>query len=183
MIRTFIAIDLPKENLEKINNILTFFKSECPEKTLRWVSLQNLHLTIKFLGDIPEKKLTSIKSIIQEVARRIPRFRFAVKGLGMYPNQTKPRVIWLGIETEAPMYQLHHLLDDRLKAQGIKPEKRKFSPHLTIARVSNRADYKQTKQIANILSKFTISHLGAIEVDQIHLYKSQLTPQGPIYSG
>ncbi len=182
MIRSFIAIDLPQPVLGKITEITSYFKTKTPSKALRWVSPDNLHLTIKFLGDVPEKNIEAIKTRISMTASGYRHFSIAIRNLGMYPNPHKPRVIWLGVDCDPTLIELHDELDRSLKKTGIEPEKRAYSPHLTIARVSKRADLNTIKKIGDTLSRFKVDTLGVFDVTKIYLYKSDLTPSGPIYT-
>jgi 2'-5' RNA ligase len=182
MIRSFIAIDLPEAVLDKIFGVSAYFQTQTPPKALRWVAPENLHLTLKFLGDVPEDKLDTIKSLISTTASRYSPFNITIQASGMFPNAQKPRVVWLGVDADPVIGDLHAALEEAMATAGISPEKRPFSPHLTIARVSRRADQDTVKDIGRTLSKFKVDSLGEFMVDRIHLYQSDLTPKGPIYT-
>ncbi len=182
MLRTFIALDFPEAILQKADKIISYFKGKTPPRALRWVAIDNLHLTIKFLGDVPENNIDQIKSTIIQTVKRIPPCQISVRGFGMYPDARRPRVVWLGIDHDAGIINLHDALDGALTSINIKPEKRPFSPHLTIARVSRRADEKVVKSIGATLSKFKVDSLGSMTIQEVVLYKSDLTPKGPIYA-
>jgi 2'-5' RNA ligase len=182
MLRSFIAVDFPSEIIQKIEEIIKFFKTQTPEKALKWVSTNNLHLTLKFLGEIPEGRLDQIKTILSESLINRSTFTIGIKGLGMYPNKRNPRVIWLGITNEDSLIDLHKSLDQALQTADIEPEKRKYSPHLTIARVRRGTNQDTIKNIGDTLSQFKVDSLGNIPVEEIILYQSELTPKGPIYT-
>jgi 2'-5' RNA ligase len=181
-LRTFIAVDFSPEIIRKINEIIDYFKTQTPERALKWVAPKNLHLTIKFLGEVPEEKIEQIKSLIKETLNDVKSFQIGVEKLGMYPNPQKPRVVWLGITGAGPLKEIHKMLEPQLQKADIQPDRRGFSPHLTIARIRRNADIQSVKEIGEILSKFTVGSLGSCTVDHIVLYKSELTPQGPIYT-
>jgi 2'-5' RNA ligase len=100
----------------------------------------------------------------------------------MYPNPGSPRVVWLGITSWEPLKEIHKKLESQLQEAEIEPEKRSFSPHLTIARVRRNADKKTVKEIGEALSKFKVDSLGKCRINHVVLYKSELTPKGPIYT-
>ena len=180
--RTFIAVDFSPEIIRKINEIIVYFKTQTPERAFKWVEPENLHLTIKFLGEVPEKKIEQIKSLIKETLDDFKSFQIGVEKMGMYPNAQKPRVIWLGITGAEPLKDIHKMLESQLQKADIQPDKRSFSPHLTIARIRRNADVQSVKEIGETLSKFRVGSLGTCAVNHIVLYKSELTPQGPIYT-
>ncbi|MEA3327895.1 MAG: RNA 2',3'-cyclic phosphodiesterase [Chloroflexota bacterium] len=180
--RTFIAVDFPPNIIEKIDGIISYFKTQLPERALKWVAAEQLHLTIKFIGELPDHKLSEIKSILTEAMGNHPVFKMGIKGLGMYPHVQKPRVVWLGITGKQPLIELHKILDQALAKVGIKSERDNFSPHLTIARVRRQTNQETVEEIGKTLSQFKVDSLGTIEVQQIRLYQSKLTPQGPIYT-
>jgi 2'-5' RNA ligase len=181
-LRTFIAVDFSPEIIRKIKEIIDYFKTQTPERALKWVAPENLHLTIKFLGEVPEEKIEQIKSLINETLDDVKVFEIGVEELGMYPNPQKPRVVWLGITGADPLKEIHKMLESQLQKADIQPDKRSFSPHLTIARIRRNADIQSVKEIGETLSKFKVGSLGSCNIDHIVVYKSELTPQGPIYT-
>jgi len=181
-LRTFIAVDFPIEIKEKIIEITAYFQSKLPPAQIKWVEPDHMHLTLKFMGETPHDKLVQIKQSIHQVISVFPSFEIEIKALGMYPNNQRPRVIWLGINAENHLILLHNQLDQVLKGEGIKSDRRPFSPHLTIGRVRRNADQESVIQIGRILSQFKIASLGSVEIDEILYYQSLLTPQGPIYT-
>jgi 2'-5' RNA ligase len=181
-LRTFIAVDFPIEIKEKIIEITAYFQSKLPPAQIKWVEPDHMHLTLKFMGETPHDKLVQIKQSIHQVISVFPSFEIEIKALGMYPNNQRPRVIWLGINAENHLILLHNQLDQALKGEGIKSDRRPFSPHLTIGRVRRNADQESIIQIGKILSQFKIASLGSIKIDEILYYQSVLTPQGPIYT-
>jgi 2'-5' RNA ligase len=168
--------------LARIDEITTFFKKNTPPKALKWVETDNLHLTIKFIGEINENKVEPAKHILSNALEDQKAFDIEVSGLGMYPNKNNPRVIWLGITGGKPLVDIFKILDQALTTLDIRPEGRDFTPHLTIARVRRKADKATIIEIGKTYSAFKVEPLGAITIDQVHLYRSDLTPSGPIYS-
>lgn len=179
--RTFIAVDFPKEVVNKINEIITYFKAQVPDSALKWVPAENLHLTVRFIGEINSEQLAIISPLLIEAMRDISSFNIGIEGLGMYPKPANPRVIWLGINDGFPLKTIHQNLNHVLKAINVQPEAREFSPHLTIARLKRQTDPEVVKQIGKILSQHKVGFLGHVSVNHLTLYQSSLTPSGPDY--
>lgn len=181
-LRTFIAVDFPQEIKDKIEEITAYFKTQLPPKVIKWVDPNNMHLTLKFMGETPVDRLEPIKKVMHQVVMVFPIFEIEIKNLGMYPNAKKPRVVWLGISSEEYLTSLHKQLDQALKELNIQPEGRPFSPHLTIGRVRRSADQESVKAVGQTLSQFKVSSLGHVTINEIVYYQSELTPQGPNYT-
>ncbi len=182
MLRTFIAVDFPTEIITKIARITAYLQTQTPGKALKWVEPEIMHLTLKFLGDIHETKIHELVRCIQEALQGQSTFNITIEGLGMYPNAGQPRVVWLGIKDKGNLKQIHHQLVKALKDFDPDPEKRAFSPHLTIARLRQNVGRDIVRQVGETLSQFKIDSLGLFEVQTVQLFKSELTPQGPIYT-
>jgi 2'-5' RNA ligase len=179
--RTFVAIDFSPQIRGKIGEIIEYFKTQTPDYALKWVEPQNLHMTIKFLGEVSEGHLRTIKDVLSDTLEGRSAFEIEVTGMGMYPSTQKPRVIWLGVEGSEPLKDIHQSLDQALQKASIPPDKRGLSPHLTIARVRRNVETLIVQDIGKTLSQFKIDSLGKCTIDRIVLYKSTLTPSGPIY--
>lgn len=182
MLRTFVAVEFPSEVITKIARITAYLQTQTPGTALKWVAPENLHLTLKFLGDTHESKIPELGRCIQDALQSQSPFKITIEGLGMYPNASQPRVVWLGIKDAGNLRQLHHELAKVLKDFDPEPEKCSFSPHLTIARIRQNVSHDGVRQVGETLSQFKVDSLGSFEVQTIHLFKSELTPQGPIYT-
>ncbi len=182
MLRTFVAVEFPSDVITRIARITTYLQTQTPGKALKWVTPQNLHLTLKFLGDTRESKIPELVHCIQDAFQSQSPFIITIEGLGMYPNASQPRVVWLGIKDAGKLRQLHHDLAKALKGFDPEPEKRSFSPHLTIARIRQNVSRDVVQQVGETLSQFKVDSLGSFEVQTVQLFKSELTPQGPIYT-
>lgn len=182
MARIFIAVRMPDEVIQKITRISNYFQKQTPKEALKWVETENLHLTLKFLGEIPEQTITKVQPILRAVGNGQKPFDIAVAGLGMYPHAKRPRVVWLGVEGVDPLISLHNELESELAKIGLQKESRPYNPHLTLARVRQRTSRETAAKVGDILSGFKVDSLGRFTVSDIHLIESQLTPQGPIYT-
>ncbi|MFC1843192.1 RNA 2',3'-cyclic phosphodiesterase [Thermodesulfobacteriota bacterium] len=169
MPRLFIAVDLPdtiKKNLESM-----FFGIP----GARWIALDQLHLTVRFIGDVDGALFLDIKNALAEV--NISPFNIQLKGVGHFPPRGAPRVIWTGLEKSEPLQLLRKKIDAALLKVGVKPEKRKFSPHITLARLKNTPPQK----VANFLSGNGLFSQEPFQIDDFKLYSSTLTPKGAIH--
>jgi len=174
-IRSFIAIDIklfPKL-VEFINEI------KKTEANLKIVELKNIHLTIKFLGDIDEEKIDKIGGTIKEVTKDIKPFEIKLKGCGVFPNLNYIKVIWAGLKNCEEIKKIVKMINEKLSEIGIKKDKREFSAHLTIARLKSA---RGKEEIIKILKKYKDIEFGKLRVESVKLMKSELTPKGPIYS-
>jgi len=181
-VRTFIAVDFPEEILGKIGKIVAFFKTQTPEHALKWVDPGIMHLTLKFIGEIPENALHKVQDMMTLTLQDQHPFNLTIEGLGMYPNYRNPRAVWLGISYDQALIKIHKKLDQELARINIPSEKRAFSPHLTVARLRRNIETQTARSIGETLSQFKVDTLGTVLVQDIQLYQSQLTPTGPIYT-
>jgi 2'-5' RNA ligase len=181
-LRTFIAIDLPNEILEKIDQIIEYFKMQTPSYAVKWVAKNNLHLTLKFLGEIPKENLEIIKTSMFLALEDVFPFEISIEGLGMFPNARKPRVIWLGITNLEKLRLVHSKLEAFLEKAGVPREKHGFSPHLTIGRVRSNTTFTDVENIGSVLSQYKVSKVGNFIIKEIILYQSELRQEGPLYT-
>jgi len=185
--RTFIAADFPPKILIKAGKITADLKQQLPGGDIKWVSTDKMHLTIKFIGEIQKNKIDRVKDLMTNILNDQTSFEIGIQNLGTYPHINHPRVIWLGITQGAPLIEIHKQLDEALTDLKVRSDRRKYSPHLTLARVRRETDRDTVKEIGDILSQFKVDSLGTITlgtitISEITLYKSKLTPQGPEYT-
>ncbi|WP_048203614.1 RNA 2',3'-cyclic phosphodiesterase [Methanocaldococcus infernus] len=164
--RAFLAIDIPKDIKEEIYKFQKNFKI----RGIKLVEKQNLHITVKFLGEIDEETLNKILNLDLRIEPRTVK----LEGLGVFPNPNYIRVIWIGVQG---LVELFKEIDEKLHSLGFEKEK-SYVPHLTIGRVKF-IDNK--KELRERIEKFEDINFGTFTVDKIKLYKSTLTPMGPIY--
>ncbi|MEJ2744276.1 MAG: RNA 2',3'-cyclic phosphodiesterase [bacterium] len=177
-IRTFIAIELGDKEKKCLGLIQNKLKRELPP--VRWVKPATLHLTLKFLGYVEEDRIPKIVECMNSASRGCNPFRMRLSSIGAFPNTRNPRTIWMGIREESGALKKIAAELERLLSQiGIEPEERPFSPHLTLGRVKERGD---GNVFDGVLSVFKDQEAGEVRVDRISLMRSDLTPQGPIYS-
>jgi 2'-5' RNA ligase len=182
VIRAFIAIDLSQEIIGKLDQLIAEFKGKFPGIPLQWVAAHNIHLTIKFLGDMPVENLEKITSLLQAEAIRHSKFEISIAKLGVFPSRSRPRVIWVGVDTPPELCALQKGIEQETAHLGYSLEDRNFSPHLTLARLSKRATADDSRYLGEILGNVIVGSLGITPVQEIHLYRSELNPHGSIYT-
>ena len=174
-IRSFIAVDIGR-----IPELLKFVKAlRGIDSDLKFVKLDNLHITLKFLGDIDEELVPEIESYMKKAVEGHEPFEIDLKGTGVFPNYRRISVVWAGLDRTEPLADIAEKLDSGLEMMGFRKERRGFSPHVTIARVGNTLD---TIGLPETVRGFESTEFASFRVEKIILKKSELTPKGPIYS-
>ena len=181
-IRSFIAIELPGDLKLAISRLQEQLKSGS-RAPVKWVNPENTHLTLKFLGNIDIAVVYNIKSALREAARGIPAIHLGAGDLGTFPSSNRVQVVWVGLTGELDKLQkLQQRIDKELSPLGFPAEKRAFSPHLTIARLRDRATVNDRQEIGRLVEETNFESSLDFYVNSINLMKSQLTREGPIYS-
>jgi 2'-5' RNA ligase len=177
-IRAFIAAVLPADVRAAIGRLQ---QALTPQRlNLRWVKPANIHLTLKFLGDIGEGRVAAIKQVVGDLARQQPPLRLAATGLGVFPGPQRPRVMWVGLVGDTgPLAALAKDVEAALADVGFAPEQRPFKAHLTIGRFKKEGP---CGDVAGALAAHRQFEGGAFTVTGLHLFRSQLRPEGPIYT-
>jgi 2'-5' RNA ligase len=142
----------------------------------------NVHLTLKFLGDVSEENLNALTAMIQAEASACPPFNLSIGGLGVFPSIKRPRVIWVGVEAPAELSDLHGRIEAETTKPGYPPDKRGFSPHVTLGRVLRRADSGEVREISQRLDQQKTGFIAASPVEAVHLYQSDLKSTGAVYT-
>ena len=151
VIRAFIAIELTAEIQKRLDEISAAFKQQLNGVPVRWVSAGNIHLTLKFLGDVSVANLKLLTDILKtETAAHRP-FEVSVGGAGAFPNNRRPRVIWVGVEAPPDLAVVQSSVETAMARLGYPREDRPFSPHLTLGRVSRNATSDDTRAITKVL--------------------------------
>jgi RNA 2',3'-cyclic 3'-phosphodiesterase len=180
MIRAFIAVDVPEPIRAAVAETQARLKRAPLAVRVSWVKVANLHLTLQFLGYLGEDLVEKISAALDPVGRRLPPFDWTLSGAGAFPSLARPRVVWVGgADPSGKLKELAAAVQEALAQFGFEPERREFSPHLTIGRVKfPRPDPALTKAVDSI--KQTV--FGTVRVEEFHLYQSQLHPEGSIYT-
>ncbi len=180
-IRSFIAIEMPASIQDQLDGIITQLKGSLTG-AVRWVPARNIHLTLKFLGDVSPANMAVLMNILRAEVGRQQVFSLSIAGLGAFPSPRRPRVLWVGVEAPPQLNALARLVESETRKLGYAPEERPFSAHLTLGRVSQNASPLEVGQVAETLAGMQVGLLGNAAVREVILFKSVLTPQGAEYS-
>ncbi len=176
--RAFIAIELSPEIVDCLAQIQSHLKYSGAD--VKWIETGNIHLTLKFLGDITEEKCVEVRSVLDETGRSFKPFEISIKDIGAFPNINYPRVIWVGLDNGANESKaLAEKIGEKLLEIGFQKEPRPFAPHLTIGRVRSPKNKEALKEkIGNAQLPIIKSHL----VSSVALFQSMLSTKGPVYT-
>ncbi len=146
---------------------------------LRVVAPENLHITLKFLGNVDEGRIPSIVEVLERATLGLPPSLLSLHGTGAFPSLKAPRVLWVGVEGGDALVTIARRLEEGLHDLGFPRERRRFSPHLTVARVKGP---QGRDEVARVMLDYRETNFGRQRVDEIRLKRSELTPSGPIYT-
>ncbi len=178
--RAFIAIDLPQEIKDYLAKAQAKLKSSNAD--VKWVNPQNIHLTLKFLGEIDEKQLNQITQILEDIAGNKTQFYIHLTSFGAFPNIKSARVIWAGIDKgDSEVKQIAEDLEKESEKIGIPKEERPFSSHITIGRTRSSKNRNKLSQALENLTSESGGFSAEFTAVKITLFQSTLTPKGPIY--
>jgi len=175
-IRAFIAIPLRAEVVAGL---------KIAQETLRdtgitasFPRVSSLHITLKFLGDITGNQAGAIQQCLDQRISGFTPFDIDVQGLGAFPSVSRPRVAWAGLEAGDRLLNLQKLIEKEMKGLGFEPERKKYSPHITLARIKSSRNLDKLRALLETMKDF---HMGTNQVGSIHLYRSILRPEGAVY--
>ncbi len=181
-IRSFIAIELPDPLKQALTQLESRLKTD-RQPYVKWVNPTSIHLTLKFLGSISADLVAEITRAIGTAVPGTAPFRLKTGALGVFPNPKRVQVVWVGLEGE--LDKLNHLqqkLETSLSPLGFPPETRRFTPHLTLARLRDQASASEREEMGRLVAETRLDGATEITVDAISLMKSELTRAGPIYT-
>ena len=182
LIRSFIAIELPTTVKQELTTLEDLLKIRCPQ-VVRWVDPQNIHVTLKFLGDVDSDRVDEINMAIDEATQGMSPFHLELKDLGVFPNLNRVNIIW--VDTKGDLDKLTYLqkqIESNMEQLGFAREDRDFTPHLTLGRVRDYASPDDRKKIGQVLAQTAFASAQVITVNSVNLMKSQLTNTGAIYT-
>lgn len=178
-IRTFIAAPLPEE---VVNRVAQLCRQIGEIGTgIRWVEPQNMHLTLKFLGDVDENETYRICQSLQQAAGGHHAFQYECQGAGAFPKVERPRTLWVGVgQGRDEIIALQADIDGAMADLGYAPDPKRYLPHLTIGRVKKPGRW--LADVSRLICENADFHAGTAPLDEVILYSSELTPEGPIYA-
>ena len=181
LLRVFIAIEIPLPIRQAISAQTESLRGALGP-LVRWVPVENMHLTLKFIGDISPANVEMLEQTLTAETTGNAPFAMQIGGLGSFPTPRRARVIWIGIQAPAALESLQHGIESAAARFGYEPETRPFSPHLTIGRVRQPVRASDQQQVRAALEQTPVGALGAAEISAVHLFKSDLQPTGSIYT-
>jgi RNA 2',3'-cyclic 3'-phosphodiesterase len=180
-VRLFVALEIPdtvRDNLAAKIKELRDLSVKVADKRPRWVRPENLHVTLKFIGEVSPTKLGGIRSALSAI-RSDTQVDLNFHGLGFFPNEQYPRVLWSGINASANLTSLAGDIDGTLESQGIARERRAFAPHLTLARIEPPGLHEKLRAV---LRENSTREFGSFQTREFHLIESKLKPSGAEYT-
>jgi len=182
-IRTFIALELDNSLRRALADVQMQLRSARAGRYVEWVVTDNIHITLKFLGDVESGKLPALQSAIAVAGEGTPPFTLTLRGIGAFPNTRRPNIVWVGAEGQIEIAaKLAERIDDACAALGFARETRPFTPHLTIGRVKRDASPNDRKFIGEMITTATVGVLGELRVERVSVMKSELQPTGSVYT-
>lgn len=182
VIRAFIAVDLSPQILEKIARVSAQLQEQGKNLPVRWVPIDNIHLTLKFLGNVSLTNLDFLKNSLSELVGRFQPCEIGVRGIGAFPKPQRPRVVWIGLEVPPELVTLQRSIEQETVRLGYPREDRGFSPHLTIGRVKQNASTQEMRSLTTLIEGTKVGFLGTMRINDVHLYRSDLKPGGAVYT-
>lgn len=182
-IRTFIAIELSRELKSSLVRLQERLKRQVPERSVRWVRPDGIHLTLKFLGDVPSPRTASVSQAVETACCGFGPFSIELVGLGCFPNSRRPRVVWVGVrEPTGSLARLQKAVESELGRLGFAPESRPFRPHLTLGRVQRRVGQDDRQRLGELIASSDAGRLGSMAVSSVDVIRSDLRPGGAVYT-
>ncbi len=181
LLRAFIAVELPAELQQKIHKATANFRRGI-DPLVRWTAAENMHLTLKFLGDVSQPNVEFLIQMLRSQAELVSPFIIQLTGLGSFPGPKRPRVIYIGIQAPAALGALQREIESASRRLGYEAEERPFSPHLTLGRVRQNISASDQQNIRRAIEGTQVDVLGSASINSVHLYKSELRPSGSVYT-
>jgi len=177
-VRTFIAFELPEHIVSAISQIQEGLKKSGLK--MKWVKPENIHLTLKFLGNIKTSDVEKVDRAMTQSVKSVDPILLAVKGIGVFPDLRRPRVLWVGITGSVnSILTLHSAIEENLESIGFPKENRPFKGHLTVGRVKAKIDPKRLTDAMKVFETFESESFIA---DHLILFQSELRPTGAVYT-
>ncbi|MBI3671006.1 MAG: RNA 2',3'-cyclic phosphodiesterase [Acidobacteria bacterium] len=173
--RVFVAIDIAEDVREAIRTLIGKLEKTC--RGARWVRVEGMHVTLKFIGETSAERVERIQSELAAAHSAAP-VEMSFRGVGFFPNDRHPRVFWVGIESTPNLAELAAEIERRMETLGIQREQRPFRPHLTLARFKSEEGLPQLREA---VQKLGASEFGSARTGEFHLYQSRLNPKGAVY--
>ena len=177
-VRSFIAIPVPSEGIRALQDVVKGLEPEIG-RHVRWVRPEGIHLTLKFMGDIPAATVERVLEALPPVAAGFRPFELSITGLGVFPNPRRPRVLWVGLDGGLEVLsELQLAVDEAVGRLGLPKEQRAFSPHLTLGRVRRDVSEGQLRKIGEVMAAAVLPPVPSWPADTVNLMRTELDPGG-----
>jgi len=177
--RVFCAVELPPEVRARLEDHVRRLRRDVPEVAASWSRAENIHLTLKFFGNVDVKRIEKISAAAERAVKEFSRFPIAVGGTGVFPRPSRPQVLWIGVsDPTEQLATLQQLFENECESEGFTKEGRAYRPHLTIARLRRPEGARQLAD-AHLRMKFDPID---VEVKEVVLFRSELSPKGSKYT-
>ncbi len=176
MKRIFIALKIDPS--PSFLQIISYIRSVTEDEKIKWVDPSNIHLTLAFLGETEEERITIAGILLKKICSSSNEFRFILKGTGVFKNYREPRVIWIGTGESEKLVSLSCRINEGLTDTGFRLEERAFSPHITLGRIKLLRDPARLK---TAMEKYREEIIQEVRVKEVILFESILKPKGPFY--
>jgi 2'-5' RNA ligase len=176
--RTFVAIDLDNKIKTRIDQIIS--RLDPRDRSIKWITRQGMHVTLKFLGEISESIQSDVENALGKITNKHSPFLLQCRGVGTFPHKSKnPRVLWIGLDKNNQLDALHKDIEEEMAGLGFPKDNRLFHPHLTLGRIKKKG---QLHSVLSGLQQYHSEHFGDIIVKKVIYYKSTLKPTGSEYT-
>ena len=177
--RTFCAIELSAEVRAQLHDHVRRLREAVPEAAASWSKPENVHLTLKFFGNVPKQKLTRISDAAVRVSKQFASFEIGIGGVGVFPKPSRPQVLWIGVEDPSGrLTELQRRVEEECAKEGFAKEDRAYKPHLTLARLRHPDGARKLAE-THLQTKFSVIN---VPVTEFVVFRSQLSPKGSTYT-
>lgn len=177
--RIFCAIELPADLRARLQDHVRQLRAEVPDVAASWTRIENVHLTLKFFGNVAVKRIEKISAAVSSVIKQFSTFEIEIGCTGVFPKASRPQVLWIGVnDPSGKLAELQHLLETEFAVAGFEKEGRAFNPHLTIARIRRPEGARQLAE-AHLRTEFKPQQL---KIHELIVFRSELSPQGSKYT-
>lgn len=179
--RSFLALEIPKKNKADLLEEIDTLRNRSVGG-IKWVNGQNLHITLKFFGKFRRQDIYAFEISLKDSLKSFREFELKIGQIGAFPNISNPRVVWFGLIFPKELTEIYRLIENCSLALGYDQDDKSFSPHLTVGRTRKNISISQRNNLKQILTTTKVNHITDFPAKEIIFYRSDLTPNGPIYS-
>src|SRR5271157_6631536 len=180
--RTFIALPVPSALGEQLTRLQSVLAPKVP--AARWSSSPPFHMTLAFLGDVPDNDLNTVCKAVSEASLPFSPFELRLESVGAFPNPARSRVLWAGLTAAdlSPLFELHKAILNGVTDAGYRPDDQRFTPHVTLGRIRSDRRGQDPLDLTTILQPYLTSYAETFRVGEVITFASTLTPEGPAYA-